>query len=318
MMGSRYRCKSHPKPTLTRAAPIAPYSSPMTDPNKTQMLEDDPNRTRITSAPSLSATQTIQPIQCPVCRSHNPPGVLYCVECGLVFSTSDSLPDDVFGAPAIRPPCLVDAAGREQHLRPGENLVGREGDILLTDSRCSRKHAKVYLEDGKVFVEDLGSTNGTTLNDQSLEPNAKVELKTGDRISFAGVEMTLQVPGEAGATQLPQANKTAALDAPPAVETPIAHLVSNEERYALRIGENRIGRKAENDVVIPDPYVSGSHGMLEIGNGTAHYTDLGSTNGSFLNSARLEPHQRTTLQPGDVLKIGQTDFTIEWTQPEEP
>ena len=32
---------------------------------------------------------------------------------------------------------------------------------------------------------------------------------------------------------------------------------------------------------------------------------------------RLEPQQKTTLQPGDVLKIGQMDFTLEWSQPEE-
>lgn len=283
----------------------------MTDPNRTQMLED-PNRTRITSAPSLAATQTIQPIQCPVCRSHNPPGVLYCVECGLVLSTSDSLPDDVFSAPPVRPPCLVDEAGREQHLRPGENLVGREGDILLTDSRCSRKHAKIYLEEGRVFVEDIGSTNGTTVNEQPLEPNTKVELKPGDKVAFAGVEMTLHFPGEASATQLPQLNKTTTLDAPPAPEKPAAFLVTEEERYPMRLGENRIGRKPENDVVISDPYVSSSHGILEIGDRTAYYTDVGSTNGSFLNGARLEPQQKTTLQPGDVLKIGQKDFTIEW------
>jgi len=289
----------------------------MTDPHKTQMLEEDPNRTRITSAPSLTATQTIQPIQCPVCRSHNPPGVLYCVECGLVLSTSDSLPGDVFSAPPVRPPCLVDAAGREQHLRPGENLVGREGDILLTDSRCSRKHAKVYLEDGKVFVEDVGSTNGTTVNDEPLQPNTKTEIKQGDKVAFAGVEMTLHFPGEAGATQLPQSNKTATLDAPPAVEKPAAYLVGDAGRHALRQGENRIGRKPENDVAIADPFVSGSHGVLTIGDGTAHYTDTGSTNGSFLNGARLEPQQKTTLQPGDVLKIGQMDFTLEWSQPEE-
>jgi pSer/pThr/pTyr-binding forkhead associated (FHA) protein len=288
----------------------------MTDPHKTQMLEEDPNRTRITSAPSLAATQTIQPIQCPVCKSHNPPGVLYCVECGLVLSTSGSLPDDVFSAPPVRPPSLVDSAGREQHLRPGENLVGREGDILLTDSRCSRKHAKVYLEGGKVFVEDLGSTNGTTVNGQPLQANTRVEIKQGDTVAFAGVEMTLHFPGEAGATQLPQSNKTAMLDTSPSVERPIAYLVGDGERHALREGANTIGRKPDNHIVIPDPYVSGAHGVLEIENDSAHYTDTGSTNGSFLNGARLEPQQRATLKPGDVLKLGQKEFTIEWSREE--
>lgn len=289
----------------------------MTDPLKTQMLEEDPNRTRITSAPSLTTTQTIQPIQCPVCKSHNPPGVIYCVECGLVFSTSDNLPDDVFSAPPVRPPCLVDSAGREQYLRPGENLVGREGDILLTDSRCSRRHAMVYLEDDTVYIEDLGSTNGTTVNNQPLQANTKVELKPGDQVAFAGVEMTLHFPGEAGATQLPQSNKTAMLDTPPSVKQPIAYLVGDGERHALREGPNTIGRKPENDIVISDPYVSGAHGVIEIEDDSAHYTDTGSTNGSFLNGARLEPQQKASLKAGDVLKLGQKEFTIEWSRQED-
>lgn len=289
----------------------------MNDPHKTEILEDDPNRTRITSAPSLTATQTIQPIQCPVCKSHNPPGVIYCVECGLVFSTSDSLPDDVFSAPPIRPPCLVDAAGREQYLRPGENLVGREGDILLTDSRCSRKHAKICLDGEKVYIEDLGSTNGTTVNGQPLQANTRTEIKQGDTIAFAGLEMTLNFPGGAGATQLLQSNKTAMLDTPPNVEQPIAYLVGDGERHALREGSNTIGRKPENDIVIADPYVSGAHGVIEIENNSAHYTDTGSTNGSFLNGARLEPQQKASLKPGDVLKLGQKEFAIEWSRQED-
>ncbi|GIV01947.1 MAG: hypothetical protein KatS3mg015_0777 [Fimbriimonadales bacterium] len=285
----------------------------MSDPNKTQMLEEDPNRTRITSAPSLSVTQTIQPIQCPVCRTHNPPGVVYCVECGLVFSTSEQLPDDVFSAPPVRPPCLIDEAGREQFLRPGENSVGREGDILLTDPRCSRRHAKIYYEQDKLFLEDIGSTNGTQVNGEPLPPNQRIELKDGDKVSFAGFEMTVSLRGGAGATAMPNAGKTAQLDRPPTVEPPVAKLVSDDEAHPLKAGANRIGRKPDNDVVLADPFVSGSHGILELEGQSAFYTDVGSTNGSFLNGAKLEPNQRTALKPNDELQIGQKIYRIEWT-----
>jgi pSer/pThr/pTyr-binding forkhead associated (FHA) protein len=286
----------------------------MSDPNKTQMLTEDPNRTRVSSEPSLSVTQTIQPIQCPVCRTHNPPGVVYCVECGLVFSTSDQLPGDVFSAPPVRPPCLIDEAGREQYLRPGENTVGREGDVLLTDPRCSRRHAKIYYEQDRIFLEDVGSTNGTQVNGEPLPPNQRIELKDGDKISFAGFEMTVAVRGGAGATAMPNAGKTTQLDRPPTVEAPIAMLTSAESSHPLKPGANRIGRKPDNDVVLSDPFVSGAHGVLEIEGGAAFYTDVGSTNGSYLNGAKLEPNQRTPLKPDDELQIGQTTYRVEWSQ----
>src|SRR5438477_6102084 len=105
------------------------------------MLSQDPNRTQMAPGPSLNVTQTIQLVQCPVCKTFNPAGEGFCVECGLIFESA--LPGDVFGAPAVRPPCFVDESGREHFLRPGVNVVGREGDVLLQDSRVSRKHAEI-------------------------------------------------------------------------------------------------------------------------------------------------------------------------------
>src|SRR5438270_7168026 len=97
----------------------------MNDPNRTQVLSNDPNRTQLgappTAAdpnktmmgtgPSLNATATIKPTQCPVCMTFNPPGVMFCIECGLIFDKA--LPGDAFGAPAIQLPVLVDPSGRE-------------------------------------------------------------------------------------------------------------------------------------------------------------------------------------------------------------
>ena len=62
-----------------------------------------------------------------------------------------------------------------------------------------------------------------------------------------------------------------------------------------------IGRYADNDIVLPLDYVSGHHGRLEQRGSAWVYTDLGSTNGTFING-RLTPS--ATLQDGDVLRIG--------------
>jgi ABC-type multidrug transport system ATPase subunit/pSer/pThr/pTyr-binding forkhead associated (FHA) protein len=62
-----------------------------------------------------------------------------------------------------------------------------------------------------------------------------------------------------------------------------------------------IGRKPDNDVVLPPKYISGHHGRLERHGETWHYTDLDSTNGTFVNGQRA---QSAALHDGDILRIG--------------
>ncbi len=62
-----------------------------------------------------------------------------------------------------------------------------------------------------------------------------------------------------------------------------------------------IGRHPDNDLVLPLDYVSGHHGRLEQRGTTWVYTDLGSTNGTFINGKRMPS---ATLQDGDILRIG--------------
>jgi pSer/pThr/pTyr-binding forkhead associated (FHA) protein len=64
----------------------------------------------------------------------------------------------------------------------GEMTVGREGcDITLLGGHASRNHAKLSVAGGVLRVEDLGSTNGTFVNDERVET---AELKPGDEVRF--------------------------------------------------------------------------------------------------------------------------------------
>jgi pSer/pThr/pTyr-binding forkhead associated (FHA) protein len=269
------------------------------DPNATRMFEADPNRTQMASAPSLNVTQTIAPVQCPICKTFNPAGEGFCVECGLIFQSA--LPEDAFGAPAVHLPCLVDSSGSEHFLRPGANLVGREGDVLIQDGRVSRRHAEITLDEGRVSVRDLGSSNGTTANGEPVgdEP---VVLADGDEVVFAGNAMTLSVPGAAGATQaLPKAEEPA----PTA-----AFLVIGDDRYDLKKGDSTIGRRGENDIVLEDPYVSGAHAKIQVADSIT-LTDLGSTNGTFVGGVKLSPNEPMTVTPNDEIIIGRTEAKVE-------
>lgn len=281
------------------------------DPNRTQLgapPSADPNRTVMGTAPTLNATQTIKPIQCPVCKTFNPAGVMFCVECGLIFDKA--LPDDAFGAPAIQLPVLVDSSGREHPIRPGANVLGREGDVMVADARASRRHAQILSEEGALTVEDLQSTNGTLVNGEKLEPGTTRTLQNGDKLSLGGVELTLSQPGQATATAAIPSNRTAAIASPPSVSTAAARLVGNGVEYPLHEGVNTFGRKAENDIQIVDPYVSGRHGAIDIAEDGLFVTDIGSTNGTMLNDAKLTANMRTAITEDDVIRLGSLEFRV--------
>jgi hypothetical protein len=73
-------------------------------------------------------------------------------------------------------------------------------------------------------------------------------------------------------------------------------------------GRLSIGRALDNDVVLADERVSRHHGRIGLRMGMLVYTDLGSTNGSYLNGT---PVTEIALGPGDVLQLGSSTLTID-------
>jgi len=282
----------------------------MTD-NRTQMISApptlDPNKTIMGTAPTLNATMTIKPVQCPICKSMNPPGVMFCVDCGLIFDRA--LPGDAFGAPTVQFPVLVDSTGKEYVLRPGATVFGRQGDVVLDDPGISRRHAQVTNTNGTLTVEDLGSTNGTKLNGTAL--SAPTAAQNGDEITLGGVSLKVSLPGEANKTQVVNTNKTQAIPTAPTVQSAIAWLVTGETRHSLEQGINTFGRRDTNTIQLSDPFISGKHGEVEVTADGIYLTDIGSTNGTLLNGGPITANQRIKMSEGDVIKLGDLELTLE-------
>jgi len=78
------------------------------------------------------------------------------------------------------------ALGRVFPLIGGQVLVGRAPDagVALLDGEVSRHHARILVEEGRVQVEDLGSTNGTRVNGELVRGRA--DLHAGDRLAIGG------------------------------------------------------------------------------------------------------------------------------------
>lgn len=89
-----------------------------------------------------------------------------------------------FGLEVIEP-------GENHHLKEGviipvkgELTIGRKNtnNLILEDQFVSGNHARIFLKNTDYMLEDLGSTNGTKLNDKRLDGRAI--LKIGDEIEI--------------------------------------------------------------------------------------------------------------------------------------
>ncbi len=140
-------------------------------------------------------------------------------------------------------------------LTQNEILIGRDtsADITIDEQIVSRKHARIFLQNNRILVQDLNSSNGTYVNGQQIfTPTA---IQPGDEISI-GPEISLILqPGEQHFGQPKPANL-------------IVTIGRNASRtYPLQKSSISIGRSNDNDIIIPSQLMSRHHATIEqVGN----------------------------------------------------
>lgn len=89
---------------------------------------------------------------------------------------------------------LVANTGERYRLDGDTALVGRlpSCDVTLNDPSVSRRHARISRRNGQWMVEDLGSTNGVSVNGERL---GHAWLTNGDRLEFGSVTLTFSDEG---------------------------------------------------------------------------------------------------------------------------
>ena len=110
---------------------------------------------------------------------------------------------DVRGDAATRPPaanagrsaCWLLLDGQTIALRPGENIIGRDGKcaVWIDANEVSRRHARIDVADataGRATIEDLGSTNGTFVAGRRIQ--TPVDLSDGDRVRVGRVTLVFR------------------------------------------------------------------------------------------------------------------------------
>jgi FHA domain/zinc-ribbon domain len=146
-------------------------------------------------------------VYCSECGFQNPETANYCSRCGALLEKGDAgavevtqtfTPDDVgeLGelTEGLEGPALVVRSGGgragESFLPTGERTrIGRspECEIFLDDVTVSRNHAVLIERDGRFFVEDQGSLNGTFVNRRRID---SVELENGDELQIGKYRLT--------------------------------------------------------------------------------------------------------------------------------
>ena len=88
---------------------------------------------------------------------------------------------------------------------PGAALVERAGAIVgrspsasvfvINHEQISRQHLRLSLVSQQVMIEDLGSTNGTSVDGVALEPGQQRPVREGSRLGLGDLELTLHIGG---------------------------------------------------------------------------------------------------------------------------
>lgn len=117
-------------------------------------------------------------VPCPSCGTLNPSGIRFCDRCGAGMGGSQAMPA-LGGATATQRPLAT--------VRGDVWDFGREADYLLQGEGVSRVHLRLEAHSGGYKVQDLGSSNGTSLNGQRLAPYSPRDVSLNDTLTLGNM-----------------------------------------------------------------------------------------------------------------------------------
>ena len=169
-------------------------------------------------------------------------------------------------------------------------LLGRApgNDLVVKAPSVSARHARVVVDEGGLWLEDLGSRNGTFVG----MPPRRVErerIDVGDTITLGDARLP------ATALEDLLTRTTAAALGEGTIELDDAALVT-------------FGRGASADVSLDRPIASALHASVSVERGKVFVRDLGSTHGTFVDGRRIE--RAVEISPGTIVQIADQRYRL--------
>ncbi|MCP2279284.1 FHA domain-containing protein [Nocardia amikacinitolerans] len=224
------------------------------------------------------------------------------------------------------PVLVVQTRERVYRLRAGGHYnVGRDpaADIVVTDPRVSAVHAVLERGSNGWEIEDAGSRNGIYFDGKRVE-RMVIDRDETFQLGHArdGEQLTCSVEappghetdgGPGGDTMIvpdpgyqldDEATVTKFVTGERAIARPLAPSADPSSVVKITSSPLRIGRAADNDIVVSDLMVSRHHAELRtIGDGKYRIVDLGSHNGTYVNGSRVDA---ADLSESDLISMGHT------------
>lgn len=135
------------------------------------------------------------------CGEKNLANARKCQACGEDISDITPTPDKVAESATVTAPTYVLSSLDGQYaykVTGDEIIIGRENtmsEYLITKSYVSRIHAKLTVEDGVFYIENISGTNFTYVN--NIKISEKTRLRDGDEIGLGGTNINGKCQSEA-------------------------------------------------------------------------------------------------------------------------
>ncbi|MBA2663937.1 MAG: FHA domain-containing protein [Bradymonadaceae bacterium] len=191
----------------------------------------------------------------------------------------------------------------------GSYVIGRleDSDIVLPSSSVSRQHARVFVENGRCYIEDLGSANGVIVDGQRVV--SQRDLGTASQIRVGDFYLYLEY--KRAAQQLSNQNVMSTLFISSGTDHDKLVRIGDSfagEEFSLSELSNTIGRTDENFILLSDASISREHAIIQRIGDDYTVVDNGSSNGTKLNKKPLRGTQ--PLRRGDIVQFGNLQFVF--------
>ncbi len=185
-----------------------------------------------------------------------------------------------FGAVALPPGAVSISIG-----------YAADNDVVIPVPQVAAHHCRLWKGAGQYIIDDVGSSAGTFVNGQKIE---RATVSTSDRIELGSYRLVLS------AALLEKFDHKR-----PGQDAASAALVPSGDKTVFSIGRD----PDENDIVLDAAMVSGRHCELRYNGDGWRVVDLGSTNGTYVNT-RNNRISEARVMPSDVLFFGTYRFPV--------
>lgn len=134
-------------------------------------------------------------------------------------------------------------------------VIGRstECNLRLASGQVSRQHCQLLIDDQRVAIVDLGSSNGTFLNGQQLTANVETPLPSGAELEIGPVKFTVEYDDPNADTSIRKSPPEQIVVTPDMNTPPVNQMMLDQASAELEEGEDEPEAVAETEFADPRP-----------------------------------------------------------------